>query len=65
MLTERRERGDPIEVFKTIKGFNRVNKEKWFEFENDDQWSTRRNTEITEITEMTGKGGKARGKSKA
>ena len=47
-LTERRERGDAIEVFKTIKGFNRVIKENWFEFENEDQRPTRRNTEITE-----------------
>ena len=47
-LTERRERGDAIETFKTIKGFNRVIKENWFEFETEDQRPTRRNTEITE-----------------
>ena len=47
-LTARRERGDAIEAFKTIKGFNHVKKEKWFEFENDEQRSTRRNTEITD-----------------
>ena len=47
-LTERRERGDAIETFKTIKGFNRVIKESWFEFEAEDQRPTRRNTEITE-----------------
>ena len=47
-LTERRERGDAIEAFKTIKGFNRVEKQKWFEFEEEDQRPTRRNTEITE-----------------
>ena len=47
-LTERRERGDAIETFKTIKGFNRVLKENWFEFEAEDQRPTRRNTEITE-----------------
>ena len=47
-LTERRERGDAIEAFKTIKGFNRVEKEKWFEFEEENQRPTRRNTEITE-----------------
>ena len=46
-LTERRERGDAIETFKTIKGFNRVIKENWFEFEAEDQRPTRRNTEIT------------------
>ena len=47
-LTARRERGDAIEAFKTIKGFNHVKKEKWFEFENEDQRPTRRNTEVTE-----------------
>ena len=47
-LTERRERGDAIETFKTIKGFNRVLKENWFEFERENQRPTRRNTEITE-----------------
>ena len=29
---ERRERGDAIETFKTINGFNRVDKSAWFEF---------------------------------
>ena len=29
-LTERRERGDMIEVFRTMKGFNMVEKEEWF-----------------------------------
>ena len=47
-LTERRERGDAIEAFKTIKGFNQVKKEKWFEFEEENQRPTRRNTEINE-----------------
>ena len=47
-LTERRERGDAIEAFKTIKGWNRVKKEKWFDFEEENQRPTRRNTEITE-----------------
>ena len=31
-LTERRRRGDIIETFKTMKGFNRVNKNNWFQF---------------------------------
>ena len=31
-LTERRSRGDIIETFRTINGFNRVNKENWFTF---------------------------------
>ena len=47
-LTARRERGDAIEAFKTIKGFNQVKKEKWFEFESEEQRPTRRNTEITD-----------------
>ena len=47
-LTERRERGDAIEAFKTIKGFNQVKKENWFDFEDENQRPTRRNTEITE-----------------
>ena len=32
-LEERRVRGDMIEVFKTMKGFNRVNKQDWFKIE--------------------------------
>ena len=47
-LTERRERGDAIETFKTVKGFNRVLRENWFEFESEDQRPTRSTTEITE-----------------
>ena len=31
-LTERRERGDAIETFKTLKGFNNVNRSEWFLF---------------------------------
>ena len=31
-LTERRSRGDMIETFKTLNGFNRVEKENWFQF---------------------------------
>ena len=31
-LTERRERGDMIETFKIINGFNKVDKTKWFLF---------------------------------
>ena len=31
-LVERRERGDAIETFKTINGFNNVNREDWFSF---------------------------------
>ena len=51
-LTERRERGDAIETFKTLNGFNRVKKEKWFEIEEDDARPTRRNTTITDEGEQ-------------
>ena len=47
-LTERRERGDAIETFKTLNGFNRVEKEKWFKIEEENARPTRRNTTITE-----------------
>ena len=42
-LTERRERGDAIEAFKTLNGFNRVDKKQWFDIETDEQRPTRRN----------------------
>ena len=45
-LTERRERGDAIEAFKTLNGFNRVEKSDWFDIETDDQRPTRRNMVI-------------------
>ena len=47
-LEKRRERGDVIEAFKTIKGFNKVQKEKWFTFESEDARPTRSNTVITD-----------------
>ena len=47
-LEKRRERGDAIEAFKTIKGFNRVKKENWFKFEADDARPTRSNTTVTD-----------------
>ena len=46
-LEKRRERGDAIEAFKTINGFNRVQKDKWFAFESDDARPTRSNSTIT------------------
>ena len=46
-LEKRRERGDAIEAFKTIKGFNRVQIDKWFTFESDDARPTRSNTTVT------------------
>ena len=45
-LAERRERGDAIEAFKTLNGYNRVKKEKWFQIEEDDARPTRRNTRL-------------------
>ena len=47
-LTERRERGDAIEAFKTLNGFNQVDKTKWFEIEDEGQRPTRHNVVITE-----------------
>ena len=32
-LVDRRERGDAIETFKTMNGFNNVKKEEWFMLE--------------------------------
>ena len=48
-LRERRGRGDMIEVFKTMKGFNKVDKKKWFLLADDNQMRpcTRSNTEIS------------------
>ena len=51
-LTERRARGDAIETFKTLKGFNKVDKDKWFNIEQSDTRATRRNTEVTEEGEI-------------
>ena len=47
-LTQRRERGDAIEAFKTLNGFNRVEKSQWFEIESEEQRPTRRNLVIDE-----------------
>ena len=47
-LTERRERGDAIETFKTLNGFNHVDKNRWFDIESEEQRPTRRNVVITE-----------------
>ena len=40
------------QTFKTLKGFNRVDKNKWFQIEKEDTRPTRRNTEITEEGEV-------------
>ena len=47
-LKERRKRGDAIETFKTLKGFNRVEKEEWFQLISEEARPTRSNTEATE-----------------
>ena len=47
-LEKRRERGDVIQAFKTIKGFSRVEKDKWFTFESESARPTRSNTRVTE-----------------
>ena len=43
-LTERRSRGNMIETFRTLKGFNRVNKENWFTFRDPSSSRTTRAT---------------------
>ena len=47
-LVERRERGDAIETFKTLNGFNKVKKEKWFRMEEENRRPTRQNAEATD-----------------
>ena len=44
-LAERRARGDMIETFKTMRGFNRVNREEWFKIQVESEHRpTRMNT---------------------
>ena len=50
-MEERRERGDAIEAFKTLNGFNRVKKEDWFFVEEEGTRPTRRNTTIEDGNE--------------
>ena len=51
-LEERQERGDMIEVFKTMRGFNRVEKREWFEIrEEEEMRATRSNTTVTDGVE--------------
>ena len=48
-LEERRNRGDMIEVFKTLKGFNRVDKRDWFLMaESGEMRATRASVTITD-----------------
>ena len=43
-LVERRERGDMIETFRTMKGINRVDKSNWFKFRNTENARATRST---------------------
>ena len=47
-LKERRLRGDMIETYKTMNGFNRVEKNNWFVITQDTARETRRTTTVTE-----------------
>ena len=47
-LKARRERGDAIETYKTLRGFNRVDKNEWFEISGPESRATRRTTSITD-----------------
>ena len=47
MLEERRERGDMIEAFKTINGFNKVDKADWFDFRDATMRATRSTVSVT------------------
>ena len=48
-LSERRERGDMIETFKAMKGFNRVEREDWFTIQEEaEHRSTRLNSFVVE-----------------
>ena len=47
-LKERRVRGDAIETFKSLNGFNRVKKENWFQLTPEGARDTRRTASVTE-----------------
>ena len=47
-LSERRARGDMVETFKTLKGANRVDKEKWFQLQEEESRPTRANANIVD-----------------
>ena len=51
-LSERRERGDIIETFRTLKGFNRVNKDDWFDFRQPENTRATRSTTMVENEEQ-------------
>ena len=52
LLKERRLRGDMIEVFKVVKGINKVNREEWFEMVEEGQRRTRQNTVVNNEGEV-------------
>ena len=52
-LEERRERGDMIETFRTVKGLNRVEKENWFKFRNPENARATRSTVSVTDNEQT------------
>ena len=47
-LRERRERGDAIEAFKTLNGFNKVKKELWFNVAKENARATRSTSKVSE-----------------
>ena len=52
-LKERRVRGDLIETFKVLKGFDNVNRDEWFDIRNGEEARpTRANTRIEEGVEI-------------
>ena len=55
-LRERRERGDAIETFETLKGFNRIEGSRWFKISGPDARATRRTTSVLEEGEVRREG---------
>ena len=55
-LRERRERGDAIKTFKTLKGFNKIDGRNWFEISGPDARATRRTTSVSEEGETRREG---------
>ena len=51
-LAERRVRGDMVETFKTLRGFNRVEKNTWFQLQDDDARPTRPNAVVVNGSEV-------------
>ena len=48
-LRERRKRGDAIETFKTLGGFNKVNKHNWFQIADENSRATRSTSSVSDI----------------